>query len=133
MPAPSKITGTAATSAKPKGAGRFITVAEGRKITLAAKGWKGTPYAPQQKDGKLVTGSEKYAGGNPVKGKNGGADCSGSVWAIYKEAGFSYGHYFNSVAFVNWSLPIRISSSLGSRNLSVPGQASSRANTSSSR
>lgn len=30
-----------------------------------------------------------------------GADCSGSVWAIYKEAGFSYGHYFNTVKFVN--------------------------------
>lgn len=101
MPAPTKTTAPAATSAKSKSAGRFITVAEGRKITLAAKGWKGTPYAPQQKDGKLVAGSEKYAGGNPVKGKNGGADCSGSVWAIYKEAGFSYGHYFNSVAFVN--------------------------------
>lgn len=87
------------TTAKTKGSGRFLTIAEGRKITLVAKGWKGTPYAPQHKDGKLVVGTEKYAGGNAVKGK--GADCSGSVWATYKEAGFSYGAYFNTVRFVN--------------------------------
>lgn len=101
MPTPSKTTNTVSKSEKPKGAGRFISATEGQRITLVAKGWAGTPYAPQRKDGKLVAGSEKYAGGNPLKGKDGGADCSGSVWAIYKEAGFSYGPYFNSVKFVN--------------------------------
>ena len=39
----------------------------------------------------------KYAGGNPVKDK--GADCSGSVWAIYKEAGLSYGTYQSTATF----------------------------------
>lgn len=99
MAAPSKVVGPAVKAEQSKGNGRFIAAAEGLKITLMAKGWEGTPYAPQRKDGKLVPGSDKYTGGNPVKGK--GADCSGSVWAIYKEAGFSYGSYFNSVAFVN--------------------------------
>ena len=92
MAAPSKITNTVVKPEKQKDTGRFITPAEGRKIVSAAKGWVDTPYAAK---------GTKYAGGNPLKGKNGGADCSGSVWAIYKEAGFPYGHYFNTVAFVN--------------------------------
>ena len=97
MAAPSKITGTAVKPEKPKDTGRFITGTEGWKITLAAKLWEDTPYAPQQTASKPVAGSDKYAGGNPVKKK--GADCSGSVWAIYKEAGFSYGPYTNTAGF----------------------------------
>ena len=99
MAAPSKIASPVAKPEKPKGAGRFITATEGWKIALVAKGWRDTPYAPQEKAGKRVAGSEKYAGGNPVKGE--GADCSGSVWAIYKEAGFPYGPYANTAMFVN--------------------------------
>ena len=62
----------------------------GWKIAQVAKTWVDTPYAP--------IGS-KYSGGNAVK--KAGADCSGSVWAIYKEAGYSYGNYFNTVRFVD--------------------------------
>lgn len=68
--------------------GRFITAAEGQGIADKAKGWTDTPY-----------GTGKYAGGNAVKDK--GADCSGSVWSIYKEAGLSYGDYTNTSGFTN--------------------------------
>lgn len=64
-----------------------------------AKSWKGTPYAPLEKDKKLVSGSEKYKGGGAVKKE--GVDCSGATWKIYAEAGFPYGRYFNTVEFVN--------------------------------
>ena len=74
------------TTKKAEETGRFITVVEGLGIVGKAKLWKGTPY-----------GTGKYAGGNAVKDK--GADCSGSVWAIYKEAGLSYGVYQSSASF----------------------------------
>ena len=99
MPTPSKTTNTAAKPEKPKATGRFITATEGWKIARVAESWKGTPYAPLEKAGKLVPGSEKYAGGGAVKKE--GADCSGSTWKIYAEAGFPYGSYFNTVAFVD--------------------------------
>lgn len=38
-------------------------------------------------------------GAGAVKDK--GADCSGSTWKIYAEAGFPYGPYINSALFVN--------------------------------
>lgn len=93
MPTPSKTTNTAAKPDKPKATGRFVTASEGQKIVQVAKSWVGTPYAS--------IGSI-YSGGKSVKKL--GADCSGSVWSIYKEAGFPFGrhgHYFNSVAFVD--------------------------------
>ena len=99
MPTPSKTTNTAAKSEKPKATGRFISATEGWKIAQVAKSWKGTPYAPLEKDKKLVSGSEKYKGGGAVKKE--GADCSGATWKIYAEAGFPYGRYFNTVAFVD--------------------------------
>jgi len=76
----------AATAKKAEETGRFITAEEGQKIADVAKEWKGTPY-----------GTGNHAGGNPVKGE--GADCSGAVWAIYKEAGFSYGSYHSTATF----------------------------------
>ena len=84
MAAPSKTSNTATKSEKPKDTGRFISATEGWKITLVAKKWEKAqvPYV---------------TGGKTLKG----ADCSGSVWAIYKEAGFSYGPYANTVMFVN--------------------------------
>lgn len=99
MPAPTKTTGTAVKPEKPKDAGRFLTATEGWKIARVAESWKGTPYAPVEKAGKRVPGSEKYAGGGAVKKE--GADCSGSTWKIYKEAGFPYGPYINTALFVN--------------------------------
>ena len=83
--------------------GKFITAAEGQKIADVAKKWKDadTPYSPRYTKllgvSILVRGSWKYAGGKPVKGK--GADCSGAVWAIYKEAGLSYGTHTNTAGF----------------------------------
>ena len=84
--------------------GRFITAAEGQKIADVAKLWADadTPYSPRYKKllgvKILIPGSGGYAGGKPVKGK--GADCSGATWAIYKEAGLSYGSFLNSVGFM---------------------------------
>lgn len=88
MPTPPKTTTTK--PEKPKDTGRFITATEGQRIARVAKDWKDTPY-----------GTGKYAGGGAVKGKNGGADCSGAIWKIYQEAEFPYGRYFNTVEFVN--------------------------------
>ena len=51
----------------------LISPEEGQSIADAAKGWYGTPY---------------LTGGKSKKG----ADCSGSVWGIYKDAGFPYGY-----------------------------------------
>lgn len=85
---PTKTITPAARPEKPKAAGRFITLTEGQRIARVAKSWKNTPY-----------GMGKYAGGGAVKDK--GADCSGSTWKIYAEAGFPYGGYFNTVRFVN--------------------------------
>jgi RHS repeat-associated protein len=57
----------------------FITAEEGQRIIDIAKNWVGTPY---------VFGGKNKAG----------ADCSGSTWAIYNEAGFSY-KYLPSASF----------------------------------
>ena len=46
-----------------------------------AKGWKDTPYAPNDSPRR---------GPNAVKGPTGGADCSGSVNKILQEAGHPY-------------------------------------------
>jgi len=83
---PGNVTKLAATPQKPAGTGRYITPTEGLWIVAKAKFWKGTPY-----------GTGIYAGGNPTKDR--GADCSGSTWKIYQEAGFSYGPYTNTVEF----------------------------------
>lgn len=56
-----------------------IMAEEGKKIIAAALRWFGTPYA--------------LIGPNSTKGKHGGADCSGSTWHIYEEAGFPYYPY----------------------------------------
>ena len=56
--------------AKTSGKG-FVSFQEGQKIAAAAKGWVGTPY---------VTGGESKDG----------ADCSGSVFGIYTEAGVPF-------------------------------------------
>jgi outer membrane protein OmpA-like peptidoglycan-associated protein len=55
---------------KPEAKG-FLTAEEGLKIVSAAKTWVGTPYV---------------TGGNTKKG----ADCSGSVFGIYSEAGYAF-------------------------------------------
>jgi len=83
---PGNVAKLAATPPKPASAGRFISPAEGQSIVQRAKLWKGTPY-----------GTGTYAGSNPVSKK--GADCSGSVWKIYQEAGFSYGAYTSTAGF----------------------------------
>lgn len=57
----------------------FVSAAEGKKIAACAKAWAGTPYV---KGGKAKTG----------------ADCSGSVWGIYNDAGFVY-EYSASATF----------------------------------
>ena len=92
MPTPSKTAKPAAKPEKPKDTGRFISATQGWKIALVAKEWAkaNTPY-----------GTGKYAGGGAVKGEKGGADCSGATWKIYKEAGFPYNDYINTVKFVN--------------------------------
>lgn len=99
MPTPSKSNNPAKKSEKPKDAGRFITASEGWKIAQVTKSWVGTPYAPVQKNGKIEPDSKKYVGGGAVKKE--GADCSGSTWKIYVEAGFPYGPYINTALFVN--------------------------------
>ena len=58
-----------------------ISPEEGQRIVDQAETWKKTPYAGSQ---------SPYAGGNAKKGGDGGADCSGSVHAIYHEAGKDY-------------------------------------------
>ncbi len=57
----------------------FITPEDGQGIVNTARGWNGTPYD---------------TGGKTKQG----ADCSGSVWGIYNEAGFPY-DYLNSPTF----------------------------------
>jgi cell wall-associated NlpC family hydrolase len=59
--------------------GRFVTVAEGRKIADVAKKWADVdvPY--------VSNGRTKQ-----------GADCSGSTSSIYAEAGFAYPHHNTS-------------------------------------
>jgi RHS repeat-associated protein len=59
----------------------FITPEEGKRIADTARGWEGTPY---RTGGKIKEG----------------ADCSGAVSGIYKEAGFPYS-YLNSRNFPN--------------------------------
>jgi RHS repeat-associated protein len=49
-----------------------LTPSQGQGVANAAAKWIGTPYV--------------YGGSDRKKG----ADCSGSTWSIYKEAGFSY-------------------------------------------
>jgi len=61
----------------------FIAGEEGQQIVDMAKSWEKTPY--------LFGGKSKS-----------GADCSGSTWAIYKEAGFPY-KYLPSASFPNSS------------------------------
>lgn len=59
-----------------------ISAAEGAKLVLEAKSWKGTPY--------------KLVGAASIKGT--GGDCSGSTWCIYTAAGFAY-DYRNTATF----------------------------------
>jgi hypothetical protein len=65
----------------PAGKNRDLSPEDGRQIVDVAKGWEETPYAPKH---------TQYAGPNATQGKSGGADCSGSVWAIYGQAGLNY-------------------------------------------
>lgn len=59
--------------------GSDLSAEETQKISDVAKGWKNTPYAPRY---TLLAGA---------KAKKGiAADCSGSVHAIYAEAGHPY-------------------------------------------
>jgi cell wall-associated NlpC family hydrolase len=50
---------------------KFISQQEGQRIVKTAKDWEGTEYV--------------YGGATKK-----GADCSGTTWSIYKEAGFPY-------------------------------------------
>lgn len=78
-----------------------VSAQDGGKIVDKAPKWANTPYAP------LGT---PLAGLNAVPGKDGGADCSGSVHAIYVDAGYSY-TYTNSGNFAasaaNGSIPFK--------------------------
>ena len=71
--------------------GQNTLTKEQENVIKKAKDWVGTPYAPDKP-------------GNPLKGpgarKNEGADCSGSIHAIYGEAGLSY-KYKSSGQFVD--------------------------------
>jgi cell wall-associated NlpC family hydrolase len=53
----------------------------GAMIVVKAGGWWTTPYAPD-------TPTDQYKGAGAVKGV--AADCSGSVWKIYSDAGYRY-------------------------------------------
>jgi cell wall-associated NlpC family hydrolase len=67
---------------------RELTREEGQKIVDQAKTWEGTPY--------LSSGSGK----DSVKGAQGKADCSGSTYYIYVDAGYPYGKdYMHTRAF----------------------------------
>jgi cell wall-associated NlpC family hydrolase len=70
-----------------------IAEADGGKIVDQAVKWGGTLYAPN------VT-SDKYKGAGAEMGKE--ADCSGSVWKIYCNAGYPY-DYTTSTAFDTYS------------------------------
>jgi cell wall-associated NlpC family hydrolase len=59
-----------------------LTTDEREKLMKIASECEGTPYAPLS--------DNVHRGNGAAKGATGGADCSGSVWAIYAEAGFSY-------------------------------------------
>lgn len=41
----------------------------------------------------------RHKGGNPLKGMNGAADCSGAVWGIYRDAGLPYTYRNASIHF----------------------------------
>jgi cell wall-associated NlpC family hydrolase len=66
-----------------------IAESDGRKIVTEAANWAGTLYAPN------VT-SDKYKGPGAVRKEE--ADCSGSVWKIYCNAGYPY-DYTTTAAF----------------------------------
>jgi RHS repeat-associated protein len=55
----------------------FITLEEGQQIVDSAKEWEDTPY-------NSTPGSNRW--------KSTGADCSGSTWAIYHDAGYDYSY-----------------------------------------
>ena len=60
-----------------------------------AKSWVGTPYDKTTK-----------AGPNAEKGHNGGADCSGAVANIYKNAGFPYPcDNSNNIGYSSYAFP----------------------------
>ena len=56
----------------------FVTPEEGERIIAVAKRWKDTSY---------LKGGKSRAG----------ADCSGSVWGIYAEAGFHYEYCWTAI------------------------------------
>lgn len=58
----------------------LLTAEEGQKIVDKAREWIGVPY---------------YEGGGPKSSRE-KADCSGSTWQIYKEAGFDYDYSSSS-------------------------------------
>ncbi|TDR39706.1 RHS repeat-associated protein [Tahibacter aquaticus] len=62
----------------------LLTPAEGQQVVDKAREWIGVPY---------------YNGGGPKSSRD-KADCSGSTWQIYKEAGFDY-DYASSSSFPN--------------------------------
>jgi len=62
--------------------GQPLTPQQGQQIADVAKAWSKAPYTP------YVSGGKTRAG----------ADCSGAVWGIYKEAGYPY-PYSPSVTF----------------------------------
>jgi cell wall-associated NlpC family hydrolase len=63
---------------------RDISLADGKNIVAAAVDWKNTPYAPD------IPSSESLAGAKARKKE--GADCSGSTYHIFKEAGLPYNY-----------------------------------------
>ena len=64
-----------------------LTPEEGKRIVAAAATWLDTKYA--------------LMGAASSKGESGRADCSGSTWRIYEEAGFPY-RYQATATFLNY-------------------------------
>jgi hypothetical protein len=69
---------------------------DGARIAGKAEAWAGTMYAPS---------NTLYAGPNAKQGT--AADCSGSVWAIYGQAGLPY-KYESSAAFASAAASLAI-------------------------
>lgn len=82
-----------------KNKSRDLTPEEGRQIATLAEGWRNTNYAPR---------GTAFAG--PKAQQQQAADCSGSVWAIYRQAGLDY-RYADTADFAaaaaNGTIPFR--------------------------
>jgi cell wall-associated NlpC family hydrolase len=89
------VTGALAADAQESQAATDLTPTQGLAVVREAATWSGTPYADQP--GLSPPGPyRQYNGANAMRDQ--AADCSGSTWRIFSDAGFPY-RYTSSSAW----------------------------------